>query len=213
MDDLALGELTAARDVLLVTSTFGDGGPPDNGADFWGRLAAPDAPQLREIRYAVLGIGDRAYAAFCGHAKSLDRRMAELGAAKLLDPADNEAYEDEPMQRWAEVVTGLLTGSPARTAARTVIRTEPDEFTRAKPILAPLSRNEVLTALGSAKGVRQFGFDISEYDVSYAAGDCLGVYATNDPAVVDAWLIGRPRCRCFCSAPRTSARPAPLRRR
>jgi sulfite reductase alpha subunit-like flavoprotein len=36
--------------------------------------------------------------------------------------------------------------------------------------------------------VRQFGFDISEYDLSYSAGDSLGVFATNDPAVVDAWL-------------------------
>lgn len=46
----------------------------------------------------------------------------------------------------------------------------------------------MLTAPGSAKEVRQFGFDISDYDVSYGVGDSLGVYATNDPAVVDAWL-------------------------
>jgi sulfite reductase (NADPH) flavoprotein alpha-component len=52
----------------------------------------------------------------------------------------------------------------------------------------PLSRNTLLTAPSSRKEVRQFGFDISQYDVSYAAGDSLGVFATNDPAVVDAWL-------------------------
>jgi len=46
----------------------------------------------------------------------------------------------------------------------------------------------VLTAPNSRKEVRQFGFDISEHDVTYAAGDSLGVYATNDPATVDAWL-------------------------
>lgn len=39
-----------------------------------------------------------------------------------------------------------------------------------------------------AKEVRQFGFDISGFDVSYAAGDSLGVYPTNDPASVDDWL-------------------------
>ncbi len=31
-------DLAAARDVLVITSTFGDGGPPDNGARFWDRL-------------------------------------------------------------------------------------------------------------------------------------------------------------------------------
>ena len=194
MDDLALTDLAAARDVLVVTSTFGDGGPPDNGADFWSRLDAADAPQLHGIRYAVLGIGDRAYANFCGHAKALDRRLADLGATKLLDRTECETYDDGPMQRWADAVTALLTGASdeprARPAGgtRTAIRTEPDEFTRAKPILAALSRNQLLTGPASAKEVRQFGFDIADHAVSYSAGDSLGVYATNDPTVVDIWL-------------------------
>lgn len=199
MDELAPADLAAARDVLVVTSTFGDGGPPDNGAQFWSRLRAPDAPQLHGIRYAVLGIGDKAYDNFCGYAKSLDHRLAELGATKLLDRADCEAHDDEPLRRWADAVSAVLTGAPPApvtvggaprrgTGTAAVIPTEPDEFTRAKPILATLTRNEVLTAPGSAKEVRQFGFDISDYDVGYAVGDSLGVYASNDPAVVDAWL-------------------------
>lgn len=196
MDDLALADLEGVRDVLVVTSTFGDGGPPDNGTDFWSRLQAPDAPNLTGMRYAVLGIGDRAYDSFCGHAKSLDQRLSDLGATRLLDRTECEAYDGEPMQRWADTVTALIAGecdAPAidratRPAGGTRIRTAPDEFTRAKPILAALVRNTRLTAATAQKEVRQFGFDISEYDVSYAAGDSLGVYASNDPAVVDAWL-------------------------
>jgi sulfite reductase (NADPH) flavoprotein alpha-component len=53
---------------------------------------------------------------------------------------------------------------------------------------APLVRNTLLSAPTSDKEVRQFGFDISEHDVSYAVGDSLGVFARNDPQVVDAWL-------------------------
>lgn len=193
MDELALADLATARDVLVVTSTFGDGGPPDNGADFWSRLQSPDAPQMHGIRYAVLGIGDKSYDNFCGHAKSLDLRLADLGATKLLDRVDCEAYDDEPLRRWADAVTTALAGAtpaPAAVgAARTVIPIEPDEFTRPKPILAALARNELLTTSRSAKEVRQFGFDVSEYDVSYGVGDSLGVYASNDPAMVDAWLV------------------------
>ena len=86
MDDVPLSRLAAARDVLIVTSTFGDGGPPDNGAGFWDRLGAQDAPALDGVRYAVLGIGDRSYADFCGHAKSIDGRFADLGATKAARP-------------------------------------------------------------------------------------------------------------------------------
>ena len=63
-----------------------------------------------------------------------------------------------------------------------------EPFTRADPVHAKLCRNTVLTAPLSPKEVRQFGFDISEYDVDYAVGDSLGVCAVNSRDVVDAWL-------------------------
>ena len=182
MDDVALSRLAAVRDVVIVTSTFGDGGPPDNGAGFWGRLGAPDAPALDGVRYAVLGIGDRSYADFCGYAKSIDSRLAALGAEKLLDRAECEVYDSEPMAKWADEVATAL----GMAGQSTPVLDEP--FTRADPVLAKLCRNTVLTAPLSPKEVRQFGFDISEYDVGYAVGDSLGVCAPNSPAVVDAWL-------------------------
>jgi NADPH-dependent sulfite reductase flavoprotein alpha-component len=187
MDDMALAELAGARDVLVITSTFGDGGPPDNGAGFWHRIHSAEAPALDGIRYAVLGIGDRAYDNFCGHAKAIDGRLTALGATRMLERAECEAYDDEPMDRWAEQVTALV-GAQAKpsTIARPTTAAKP--FTRAKPILAPLSRNTALTAPTSQKEVRQIGFDLSEYNATYAAGDSLGVYSTNNPATVDAWL-------------------------
>ncbi|MCG5431573.1 bifunctional nitrate reductase/sulfite reductase flavoprotein subunit alpha [Mycobacterium sp. MYCO198283] len=190
MNDVPLARLAAARDVVVVTSTFGDGGPPDNGAEFWDRLAATDAPALDHVRYAVLGIGDRSYDNFCGYAKSIDRRLADLGAQQLLDRAEVEAYDDEPMARWAEQVTTLIgdpAAAPAPTAAPPAAR--PAElFTRNRPVRAPLCRNVLLTPPTAAKEVRQFGFDISEHDVSYAVGDSLGVHAVNSDFAADAWL-------------------------
>lgn len=186
MDACALTDLATSGEVLIVTSTFGDGGPPDNGADFWRRLASAEAPALDGVRYAVLGIGDRAYDDFCGHARSVDARLAELGATQLAQRVDCEAYDDEPMAQWIQQVSGLVTASPGPVGPREVRPVAP--FTRAKPVDAPLSRNVVLTAPGAAKEVRQFGFDISAYDVTYEVGDALGVYATNDDATVTRWL-------------------------
>ncbi|OBI80632.1 molybdopterin oxidoreductase [Mycobacterium sp. E740] len=195
MDEVSPADLIGARDVVIVTSTFGDGGPPDNGAGFWRRLESADAPALTGLRYAVLGIGDRSYDDFCGHARTLDTRLAALGATRLLDRAECEVHDDEPMQRWADDVTALLNPgiTPSPTAGSVSTLARPDTvvaqpFTRARPIVVPLSRNAVLTGPASRKEVRQFGFDISQHDISYVAGDSLGVCATNDPATVDAWL-------------------------
>ena len=198
MDDCGLDDLAAATDVLVVTSTFGDGGPPDNGAGFWERLHTPDAPQLTGLRFAVLGIGDRAYENFCGHAKSIDERLSSLGAVRLIDRLDCEIYDDEPLAQWARQVTSLVTTreepvavavpatpTPSPSAAGTV-----QPFTRNSPVAARLSRNTVLTPRSSSKEVRHFGFDIAEHGVTYSAGDALGVCPTNCDSAVDAWLAG-----------------------
>lgn len=188
MDDVDLADLTHAGDIVIITSTFGDGGPPDNGAAFWERLESPKAPSLDGVRYSVLGIGDRSYDNFCGHAKKLDARLADLGATRMLDRADCEAYDDEPMTRWAESVADLMAApslAPSREPAKPV---EPVNFTRAKPIDAPLCRNIRLTPQDAAKEVRQFGFDISGHDVTYSVGDSLGVCAVNSSFAVESWL-------------------------
>ncbi len=195
MDDVALTDLAAASEILFVTSTFGDGGPPDNGADFWQRLESADAPALPGLRYAVLGIGDKAYDNFCGHAKALDARLAALGATRMLDRVESEAYDDEPRATWSDQVTDLVgsQATPVPAVESSATRTAAP-LSRNAPALAPLSRNIRLTPESAQKEVRQFGFDISEHvaehGTSYAAGDSLGVFVANSDEAVAAWLAG-----------------------
>lgn len=186
MADVTPGQLITSGAVFVVTSTFGDGGPPDNGSDFWDRLRAPNAPGLDGVRFAVLGIGDRAYGQFCGHAKALDRRLAELGGARLLDRQDCEIHDDDGLAQWNRRIVALM--NPGAVPAEPVPPTAARPFTRANPIAARLSRNVRLTPASAAKEVRQFGFDISGHDVTYAVGDSLGVMPTNSDDDVAEWL-------------------------
>lgn len=194
MADATPADLDGVADLLVVTSTFGDGGPPDDGAAFWERLGAADAPALDGTRFAVLGIGDRAYADFCGHARSLDGRLAQLGATRLLERVDAEAHDEASVARWFDRVAAVLGAAEATASGEPgVVRsagtgTRPGAFTRARPLRVPLSRNVLLTPPTARKEVRQFGFDVSEHDVTYGVGDALGVYVSNSAEVVDAWL-------------------------
>ncbi|WP_245650577.1 bifunctional nitrate reductase/sulfite reductase flavoprotein subunit alpha [Nocardia harenae] len=105
-------------DVLVVSSTFGDGGPPDNGRDFWERLAEHPG-RFSGMRYAVFALGDSAYDDFCGHGRKLDETFAARGAQRLLTRVDSEPEYAEAADAWFEAVLAALGsgGGPVGSGA------------------------------------------------------------------------------------------------
>jgi sulfite reductase (NADPH) flavoprotein alpha-component len=58
-------------------------------------------------------------------------------------------------------------------------------YSRANPFPARLLVNRRLSGPDSAKDTRHFEIDLTGWGLSYEAGDSLGIYATNDPQLVD----------------------------
>ncbi|MET8430861.1 molybdopterin-dependent oxidoreductase [Nocardia sp. NPDC004860] len=111
MDSAELSDLTG--DVLVISSTFGDGGPPDNGADFWERLN-DSAIRLAGMRYAVFALGDSSYDDFCGHGRKLDELFEKRGATRLLPRVDSEPDHEDLSAAWFDAVAdGLATSDNA----------------------------------------------------------------------------------------------------
>lgn len=61
-------------------------------------------------------------------------------------------------------------------------------YSRKNPFPAKLSTNRTLTGDGSAKDTRHFEIDLTGSGLAYEVGDSLGVFATNNPALVEEIL-------------------------
>ncbi|MFC8193585.1 molybdopterin-dependent oxidoreductase, partial [Cellulomonas sp. NPDC057328] len=148
MDD-ALDRLPRRADVVLVTSTTGDGDAPDNGSALWELLADPAAPSFDGARYAVLALGDPAYDQFCGHGRRLDGRLAELGGRRLVERLDREPGDDDAVAGWLDALVAALADdgrtAPDGTAASAVPAPAAADATGPVPSGAPQGRAPACT--------------------------------------------------------------------
>ncbi|MBT2234181.1 bifunctional nitrate reductase/sulfite reductase flavoprotein subunit alpha [Nonomuraea sp. NEAU-A123] len=188
---LSMAECTPAAlprsaDLLIITSTFGDGDAPDNGTVFWESLTAPEAPRLDGVRYSVLAFGDSSYDDFCAHGRRLDQRMGELGAVRLAPRVDCEPDDEQPARQWLDQVLRALATPPTPTVPGGAAG--PAQYSKNAPLLARLSGNRLLSLPGAVKEVRQFVFDTGDVTLPYEAGDALGVWSVNHPDLVAEWL-------------------------
>lgn len=177
-------------DLLLITSTFGDGDAPDNGAGFWDALASHDAPRLKGRRYAVLAFGDSSYDDFCGHGRRLDRRLEELDAIRLAPRADCEPDYENEAKAWLDQVIIALQTAERPTPDPAPVGEAAPRTNRPAPVTARLTGNRLLSLPGAGKEVRRFTFDTRDSDIPlrYEAGDALAVHPVNRPELVTEWL-------------------------
>lgn len=199
--DAAAGTLPDDRPVVIVAASY-NGRPTDDAAAFVQWLnTAPDGAAA-DVPFAVLGVGDRNWAATYQHIPTLiDDRLDALGAHRLLPRAEADASGDlggTVKEFTAALRTQLLTryGDPdtvgaAAPAAQdsgytvTEITGGPLDALAARHDLVPMTVTEArdLTAEGWPRPKRFLRIALPD-GVTYRTADHLAVLPANTPAAV-----------------------------
>lgn len=189
--------------LLVVTSTQGEGEPPEEAVALHKFLLSKKAPALKTTSFAVFGLGDTSYEFFCKAGKDVDGRLAELGAERLLDRVDADVDYQAAAEQWRRQIVDILQARvPAQGAAvvqasasgtRDEISSSP--YSKTAPYTASFAVNQKITGRASDKDVRHIEIDLGDSGLRYQPGDALGVWYQNDPALVQAllellWLKG-----------------------
>ena len=200
--DYKFKQIAQEKLLIVVTSTQGEGEPPEEAVALHKFLFSKKAPKLDNTAFAVFGLGDSSYEFFCQSGKDFDSKLAELGAERLLDRVDTDVEFQPAAQAWRERIVEVLksrapatTGAVPQTASGAVNDITSTPYTKDAPLTASLAVNQKITGRNSEKDVRHLEIDLGDSGLRYQPGDALGVWYQNDPALVDElvgllWLKG-----------------------
>ncbi|MDB2182874.1 NADPH-dependent assimilatory sulfite reductase flavoprotein subunit [Citrobacter farmeri] len=199
--DYKFKQIANEKLLVVVTSTQGEGEPPEEAVALHKFLFSKKAPKLENTAFAIFGLGDTSYEFFCQSGKDFDSKLAELGGERLLDRVDADVEYQAAAAEWrARVVEVLKSRAPVATQTQSVASGAVNEihsspYTKEAPLSATLSVNQKITGRDSEKDVRHIEIDLGDSGLRYRPGDALGVWYQNDPALVKeivelVWLKG-----------------------
>ncbi|WP_312914245.1 assimilatory sulfite reductase (NADPH) flavoprotein subunit [Stenotrophomonas sp.] len=196
-------ELANERLLYIVISTQGEGDPPDDAIGLVEFIAGKRAPKLPELKYAVLGLGDSSYVEFCGIARKLDSRLAELGATRLQAVGEADLDIDSVVDPWRAQALRDARANISETTTPTTSNVTPlrhgTVYSAQHPFNAELLSRQVISGRDfkgpayaqygtAAKHVHHLELSLEGSNLHYEPGDALGIVHRNPAELVEAVL-------------------------
>ena len=191
-------EIAKEKLLYVVISTHGDGDPPDEARGLYEFLGTKRAPQLPDLQYGILALGDTSYPKFCEAGRIVDERLAKLGARRLLPRVDCDVDFEKLAKTWADDALARVrevadkfkpAGGPAFAAAPAAAAAPAiAELKREQPATAEVLANQRIVGRGALREVRHVELSFPGLGALYKPGDALGIVHRNPESAIEAVL-------------------------
>lgn len=191
LDEYKTRQLTSETNLVFIVSTHGEGEPPAMAEDFHSFVTGKRAPQLPNLNYSVVALGDKSYKLFCQTGIDIDQALAKSGAKPILPVLTLDVDFEDEAERWindftnvfAETSPALVQTNPAPEPIQSGVT-----YSRRKPFHATVIDKVKITGRGSDKEVYHVELSLEGSGITYEPGDSVGILANNPPELVDAIL-------------------------
>ena len=186
LDDIEMNNLSKMKNVAIITSTYGEGEMPDNAQLFWNALSSNTAPQLNNMNYSVLALGDTGYEEFCHAGKLLDTRLEQLGAKRIIKRIDCDVDFEDLAEQWINsVVPKFNPDKKLDVVNKDKTESIVKSWSRKNPYEAIISYNTLLSGPNSNKEIIHYEIDLGDSGLKYEVGDSLSIIPRNKQLLVD----------------------------
>jgi len=185
LDNITMDILGNMENVAIITSTYGEGEMPDNAQLFWDALSANTAPNLSNIKYSVLALGDTGYEEFCHAGKLIDTRFEQLGATRIQDRVDCDVDYEELSETWTSSLIAKWKPEVQVIKEKSNDQSNLKEYNRKNPYSAKLLSNRMLSGVNSNKEIMHYEIDLGDSGLKYEVGDSLSIFPTNKEDLVN----------------------------
>lgn len=181
LNDTELTHLDSNSLLLIVTSSFGDGEPPENAEDFIEHLLAN--PTAYRGRYAIFGLGDVSYDNFCGYSRKLDQLFQSQQLSALIERVDADLNYQEIFKQWLPLLEQAL-GKPEKCPLthNLSVQAYDESHTYQAEVL------EIKQLAKSDPAVYHLRLSLKESGIFYQAGDLIYVRVQQSDDLLNAFV-------------------------
>ncbi|KAH8690310.1 putative NADPH-cytochrome P450 reductase [Talaromyces proteolyticus] len=217
-DPESISLIPSTKLAIFIVSTYGEGDPSDNTAEFWNYLHQKPNIKLSNLKYTAFGLGNSNYKYYNRVVEVLTSALDHFGAKPLLPAGradDSNGTTEEDFLAWKEALFFTIKGefnvdekSPDYEPTLSVVEDEslslidlnvgePVRKLRGKKSMVacspiyplPLKSCRELSS-SSDRTFIHLEFDVSQYpEVRYKTGDHIAIWPINPDSEVDRLMI------------------------
>lgn len=195
MSDFKTNNLKKQKNIFIITSTHGEGDPPDNAISFHSFLYGKRAPKLEDVSFSVLSLGDSSYEFFCKTGLDFDEQLEKLGGKRIVPRVDCDLDYDDQVSQWiGQVVEAMAQNTPSKQLEYqnipvAVAAGEKSAYDKNNPFYAEVLESINLNGRGSNKKTQHLELSLEGSGLTYEPGDSVGILPENDANLVTALLL------------------------